>query len=162
MKSVIHCAAALLLTAGLVAAQPAGLKEASVTMSGKVIKIEYPALPSQGQIAGKPAFFHTDSDLEVQGLAVPKGDYTLFVEPDANEWQLVFSKQPKAQAAKLNPKMVLGRVPMDMKKNAAPAEALKVTLTSFGKVAGKLEVAWGNTIASVPFSLDILKPAPEW
>ncbi|MGE5571051.1 MAG: DUF2911 domain-containing protein [Rhodospirillales bacterium] len=162
MKYVINCVVMFLFTASLVAAQPAEMKEASVTMSGKVIKIQYSALPSKGQLAGKPAFFHTDSNLEVQGLAVPKGDYTLFVEPDANEWQLVFSKQPKAQAAALNPKMVLGRVPMDMKKNAAPAEALKVTLTSFGKVAGKLEVAWGNTIASVPFSLDILKPAPEW
>ena len=32
-----------------------------------------------------------------------------------------------------------------------------MTLTSFGSVAGKLELAWENTIASVPFNIDALK-----
>jgi hypothetical protein len=47
-------------------------------MSGKAITVKYPEVAAGGgQIAGTPAFFHTDSDLEVQGLAVPKGDYVL-------------------------------------------------------------------------------------
>ncbi len=61
-----------------------------------------------------------------------------------------------------NPKMDLGRVPMDMKKAGAPIENLKMTLTSLGSVAGKLEMAWENTIASVPFNLDAVKANREW
>jgi hypothetical protein len=163
MRYAMNCAIVLVCGASLVAAQPAGLKESSVKMSGKVITIQYSALPAgQGQIEGKPAFFHTDSNVEIQGLAVPKGDYALFVQPDAKEWQLIISKRTQAQAAALNPKSILGRVPMDMKKSAAPADALRMTLTSYGNVAGKLELAWGGTIASVPFSLDVLKASPEW
>jgi hypothetical protein len=51
---------------------------------------------------------------------------------------------------------------MDMKKAPAPVDPLRITLTSFGTVAGKIEVAWENTIASVPFNLDVVKANPEW
>ena len=166
MKFVLSCAIVLICLVTLVLAQQAGqsaLQETSVKMSGKTITVKYSALSTNGgQIAGKPALFHTDSDLEVQGLAVPKGDYALYVLPDAKEWQLIVSKQPGAKAAALNPKMELGRVPMDMKKAGAPAGTLRMTLSSFGNVSGKLELAWENTIASVPFNLDALRPNVEW
>ena len=149
------------VTALAVAQQPA-LQQAAVKMSGKSITLQYPALAASGQIAGKPVLFRTDSDLEVQGLAVPKGEYTLFVQPEAKEWQLIISKQTGPQAATLNPKMELGRVPMDMKKASAAADTLKMTLASFGNVAGKLELAFGSTVASVPFNLDTLRPNVEW
>src|SRR5689334_14762661 len=32
---------------------------------------------------------HTDSDLDLGGLAVPKGDYTLYVELGKGEWKLI-------------------------------------------------------------------------
>ncbi len=163
MKSFMSCAIVLICLVALVFAQQAGLKESAVKMSGKAITVKYSELPAGGgQIAGKPAFFHTDSDLEVQGLSVPKGDYVLFVQPEAREWQLIVSKQAAAQAAALNPKMELGRVPMDMKKASAPAGTLRMTLASFGNVSGKLELALGSTIASVPFNLDTLRPNVEW
>ena len=163
MKCALNCVVILMCLGGLVLAQQAGLMEASVKMSGKTITVKYPALSGGGaQIAGKPSFFHTDSDLEVQGLPVPKGDYALFVQPDAKEWQLIVSKQTAAQAAALNPKLELGRVPMDMKKAAAPADTLRMTLASFGNVSGKLELTLGTTVASVPFNLDTIKANVEW
>jgi hypothetical protein len=151
-------------------------QEASVKMSGKTVTLKYSA-PSMGgrKIFGGvvpfnqvwragtgAAAFHTDADLEVQGLSVPKGDYTLFVLPDSSEWQLIISKQTGPQASSYNPKMDVGRVPMDMKKAGAPIEKLRMTLTSFGSVAGKLEMGWENTVASVPFNLDIVKANREW
>jgi hypothetical protein len=84
------------------------------------------------------------------------------VLPEPLEWQLIISKQTGPQAATYNPKMDLGRVPMDMKKAGAPIENLKVTLTSLGSVAGKLEMGWETTIASVPFNLDAVKANREW
>ena len=161
MKTLIRHAI-LILSVVILALAQGTMQEASVKMSGKMITVKYSALAAGGQIAGTPALLQTDSDLEVQGLAVPKGKYALYVVPDAKEWQLVVSKQTEGQGRHLNPKMELGRVPMDMKKATAPAGSLRMSLASFGNVAGKLELTFGNTIASVPFNLDTMRPNAEW
>jgi hypothetical protein len=158
------------------AAQQPAPTQSVVKMSGKSVALSYStqsmrgrkifgALVPYGQVwlaGGATTAFRTEAPLEVQGLAVPKGEYTLYFIPDAKEWQLIISKQIGTQAAKYNPKLDLGRVPMDMKKAAAPVETLKITLTSLGSVAGKLELAWENTIASVPFNIDAIKAHQEW
>ncbi len=146
-------------------AQQAGgaMQETSVKMAGRTITLKFsPLAASTGKISGVPFAFHTDANLEIQGQAVPKGDYTLYLLPDPKEWQLIISKQTGPQAATYSQKMDLGRVPMDMKKTTAPASALKMTLAGIGSVAGKLDVAWQSTIASVPFNLDIIKANAEW
>jgi hypothetical protein len=137
----------------VLAQQPGALKETSAVMSGRTIAIKYPAVASTAKISAAHASLHTDANLEIQGLPVPKGDYTFYVEPGQSEWELVILKQPKAE---------LGRVPMDMKKASAPAGALTITLTTVGKVAGNLTLTWGNTVASVPFNIDIIKSNREW
>jgi hypothetical protein len=163
MKSVLISMLLLVSIAAPAVAQQPALQETSVKMSGKTITLKYPALPAKsGTISGTPFPFHTDADLEIQGLAVPKGDYTFYLLPDAKEWQLVVSKQTGAQAATHNPKLDLGRVPMDMKKAATPAAALQMKLAALGSVAGKLDVAWQGALASVPFNIDAIKANPEW
>jgi hypothetical protein len=166
MKTLLTVVIVLVAVLALALAQQPGqgaLKETSVKMSGKTITLKYSALPAGGgNISGVPFSFHTDANLEIQGLAVPKGDYTFYLVPDAKEWQLIISKQTGAQAASHNPKMDLGRVPMDMKKASAAADALKMTLASLGNIAGKLDVAWESTIASVPFNIDAIKANAEW
>jgi hypothetical protein len=151
--------------------------ETAVKMAGKAITLKYSA-PSMsgrrifggavpyGQVwrvgDGAPASFHTDADLEIQGLAVPKGDYTFYILPDATEWQLIISKLTGPRAGAYNQKMDLGRVPMEMKKAGSPVQTLRVTLTALGRVSGNLEFAWGDTIASVPFNIDDVKAHAEW
>ena len=46
--------------------------------------------------------------------------------------------------------MDLGRVKMNMSKPPAPIETYKMTLSSTGANAGKLQLEWDNYIASVP------------
>src|SRR5258707_814603 len=108
MKSVLLCAATLIAASTFAAAQsdPAS---ASVIINGKAITITYPA-PSvngrEGKLFGKngrigqdpnyPVWragansataLHTDADLSVGALAVPKGDYTLYVNlADPQNW----------------------------------------------------------------------------
>ena len=43
--------------------------------------------------ANEATALHTDADLDIGGLAVPKGDYTLFVWLDPQQWKLVINKQ---------------------------------------------------------------------
>ncbi len=177
MRIVSICA---ILIAGLItlaSAQQPALTQSAIKLSAKSVTLSYSAQAMKGRkifggvvpynqvwLAGGGAAvtFRTDAPLEVQGLAVPKGEYTLYFLPEAKEWQLIINKQIGPQALKYNQKLDLGRVPMDMKKAGAPVETLKMTLTGLGSVAGKLELVWENTVASVPFNIDAIKASGEW
>lgn len=102
--------------------------------------------------ANSATALHTDADLDINGLAVPKGDYTLFVWLDASQWQLIVNKQTGQWGLTYNENMDLGRVKMDMSKPSAPIETYKMTLSNAGGNKGKLQLEWENTIASVSFT----------
>ena len=98
--------------------------------------------------------FHTDADLDVGGLAVPKGDYTLYVNlADPNSWELIFSKQTGQWGLTYESSQDLGRVKMTMSKPPAMIEKLKYTLSDLGGNKGKLQLAWEDHVASVPFTV---------
>lgn len=92
---------------------------------------------------------HTDADLTIGTLAVPKGDYTLFTQVDKMPWQLIVNKKTGQWGLDYDKSQDLGRVPMTMSKPAKPIETLKITLSSTGGNNGKLQVEWENVIASV-------------
>lgn len=159
--------AATILAAPLLAQQspPA---ETSVTIAGKVIRISYSApsmrgrkifggLEPYGRVwragANSATALHTDANLDIGGLSVPKGDYTLFVYLDPNQWQLVVSKETGEWGLDYNQSRDLGRVKMDMSKPPKPIETYKMTLSSVGANKGKLQLAWENTVAEVPITV---------
>ena len=162
----------------LIAILPAVLKaqeQTSVVIQGKAITVKYTASLMNGRrifgaavpygqvwrIGDKAApTFHTDADLVFYGLTVPRGDYTLYVLPAADKWQLIINRQTGAAA--YDPKMDVGRAPMTMGKPPAPVETCKVTLTKTAALAAKLELSWENTVASVPFHIDLITSDREW
>jgi hypothetical protein len=98
--------------------------------------------------------FHTDADLNLGGLAVPAGDYTLFVDiSDAANWQLIVNKQTGQWGLRYDKTQDLGRVKMKTGKPAAMAENLKYTLAADGTNKAVLTLEWENVSASVPVSL---------
>jgi hypothetical protein len=112
-----------------------------------------PTIPF-GAGADSATSFHTDADLDIAGLSVPKGDYTLYVDiKDPDNWQLIVNKQLGQWGLTYTPGQDLGRVKMNMSKPAAPVENLKYTLTSTGGNKGTLQLAWENHIASVPITV---------
>jgi hypothetical protein len=165
--------AALLSTAGLAFGET--LTE-SKTIGGKTIAITYSSpkvngragklFGKDGRIGKDPTYpvwraganaatkFHTDGDLDVGGLLVPKGDYTLYVDlSDPAKWQLVINKQTGQWGLTYNKDQDLGRVPMRAAKPDAPIEDLKYTLSDEGGNKGRLMLAWENVIASVPVTV---------
>ena len=109
-----------------------------------------PTAPIWRAGANDATAFHTDANLNIAGLAVPKGDYTLYVnvkDPDA--WELVISKETKQWGTQYDPSKDLGRVKMDMSKPPALIEMLKYTISSTGSNKGTIQLAWENHIASV-------------
>jgi hypothetical protein len=159
---------ALLLAAAPLFAQQSPPAQTSVTIAGKAIRIDYSApsmhgrkifggLEPYGRVwragANSATALHTDTNLDIGGLAVPKGDYTLFVYLDPKQWQLVVSKATGEWGLDYDPGRDLGRVKMEMSKPPKPVDTYKMTLSSAGANQGKLRLEWENTVAEVPITL---------
>jgi len=165
----------LLLASLMMAVSTASAQSPAETATGKVgnatLVIKYAAPSVRGRqifgegglVIGDPTApiwragandataFHTDANLDIGGLAVPKGDYTLFVnlkDPDA--WELVINKQTGQWGLTYDPSKDLGRVKMEMSKPPAPVETLKYTISSAGGNKGTIQLAWEKHVASVP------------
>ena len=180
LKSFLICAVVIAVAVTLVWAQQPAKKaplsppaETSVTIAGKALSIKYSA-PSVrgrqifgegGQVSKDPNYpvwragansataLHTEADLNIKGLDVPKGDYTIFALVNVTPWQLIINKQTGQWGLSYDQKQDLGRVPMDMSKPPAPIETYKMTLSATGANTGKLQLEWDNFTASVPFTV---------
>ena len=170
MRTVLlGCVTGVLFLAATAVAQQSPPSQASVTLAGKKITIHYgapsvrgrkifgdggrlskdPTYPAWRAGADSATAFHTDADLNVGGLNVPKGDYTLYVwvkNPDA--WELIINKETGQWGTDYNATKDLGRVKMTMSKPPSPIERMKYTLTP-----ASLELGWENHVASVPLAV---------
>lgn len=109
-----------------------------------------PTAPFWRAGANNATSFHTNVDLDVAGLVVPKGNYTLYVnvkDPDA--WELVINKQTGQWGTTYDATQDLGRVKMAMSTPPVPVEMLKYTIASTGENKGIIELAWEKHVASV-------------
>jgi Protein of unknown function (DUF2911) len=146
----------------------------AVTIGGKVLSVKYAApsvrkrqiFGSGGLISNDPNYpvwragansatsFHTDADLMIGSLAVPKGDYTLYaLVEDPDHWQLIVNKQTGQWGLTYDEKQDLGRVKMTMSKPPAIIEVYKMTLKATGPRSGALQMEWEQHVASVTFTL---------
>jgi len=148
----------------------------SVTLAGKAITIAYHSpgvkgragqlFGADGRISKDPHYpvwraganeatkLHTDADLDIAGLKVPKGDYSLFVDiSDPGNWVLIVNKQPRQWGLSYDKAQDLGQVKMTMAKPPALVENLKYTLADLGGGKGTLTLAWENVSASVPIAV---------
>jgi hypothetical protein len=113
---------------------------------------------------------HAGADLDIGGLAVPKGEYTLYVDLGKGNWKLIVNKQltdargrpqwgiNRDGSTTNNPATELGRTALTMGKPESPVETLRIALTRTDPPTesashGKLEIVWENVTASVPFTV---------
>jgi hypothetical protein len=156
--------------------------DTSVTIEGKQIWIFYhapsvrgrkvfggaDALQPEGSVwrlgADYATVLHTDADLDLGGLAVPKGDYALYADLDKGQWKLILNKTlmngtrhiwgiNRDGSTSDNPATELGRAAMTMGQPASPVETLKITLSNPHGANGKLLVEFENVTASVLFTV---------
>jgi len=178
MKQLLFCISigALIGAATLAPAQQSPGATETATIGGKTITITYSSPQvrgREGKLLGKdgriaedrnyPVWraganaataLHTDAALEIGGLAVPSGDYTLFVNlADPGAWELIVNKQTGQWGLAYDKAQDLGRVKMSMGKPAAMVESLKYTLSDEGGAKGKLTLEWENYGASVAFTV---------
>ncbi|MGP8174018.1 MAG: DUF2911 domain-containing protein [Terracidiphilus sp.] len=178
MKRLLVCTS--LLIAATVFAQPgppkSPLATESAAIAGKTITITYSSpgvkgraghiFTKDGLIGHDPTYpvwragansatkLHTDADLSLGGLTVPKGDYTLYVDlSDPANWVLVVNKQTGQWGTVYDKAKDLGRVKMSMEKPPALVENLKYMLQDLGGNKGKLSLVWENLCGSVSISV---------
>ncbi len=179
MNRLLACTSLLVVAATLAAQTPAPkpppkspAATESATIAGKAITITYSSpgvkgreghlFTKDGLIGKDPTYpvwragansatkLHTDADLKIAGLAVPKGDYTLYVDvSDPDNWVLAVNTQTGQWGTVYDKTKDLGRVKMTMSKPMAMVENLKYTLTNLGGTTGKLTLEWENHSASV-------------
>jgi hypothetical protein len=178
MKHLIVCTG-LLIAAATVSAQTPAPKPPpkspavteSVTVAGKAISITYSSprvngragklFTKDGQIGHDPTYpvwraganaatkLHTDADLDIGGLTVPAGDYSLYVDvSDPSNWVLAVNTVASQWGTVYDKTKDLGRVKMNMSKPGAMVENLKYSLSG-----GKLTLSWEDQIATVPYSV---------
>jgi len=126
------------------------------------------ALQPDGSIwrlgADYATILHSDADLDLGGVSVPKGDYALYTDLDEGKWKLIVNKKLMSGTRHIwginrdgsstdDPATEVGRAPMTMGKPGSPVETLKITLSGTGGNKGNLLVEFENVTASVPFTV---------
>lgn len=104
---------------------------------------------------------HTDVDLALGSLAIPRGDYTLFLLHNGSAWHLIVSSQTAEWGTDYNAAKDFGRVTLtarDMKDNE---ETLTLYLvpnsqqpqSGYAALNGLLRIRWGTVELSSPWSV---------
>jgi DUF2911 family protein len=168
----LHYVLALLMASTIpLLAQQSPPARATAMIGGKSVSVQYSAPSVRGRkifgdgglLSRDPTYpvwraganasttFKTEGALDVGGLSVPAGNYSLYVNvKDPEQWELVISKATGQWGLTYpGPSSDLGRVKMTMSRPPALVETLKYTLTDKGGGAGELRLEWEHHAASV-------------
>jgi hypothetical protein len=168
--------AASLVTAAAFAQHDSGEKKkplsppaiASGTIGGSNITVAYSApakrdrvimggLVPYGQVwrtgANAATTLTTSGDLDIGGLAVPAGKYTLYTIPTEKGWTLIVNKQNGQWGTEYDEKQDLGRVAMTVSPVKSTVETFVIDVKAGKGNKGALSFTWENVEASVPVTV---------
>ena len=105
---------------------------------------------------------HSDVDLTLGSLTLPRGDYSLFLlHTAAGAWQLIVNSQTAQWGTDHNPARDIGRVTLAAKEMRDNEETLSIYLvpssprpqSGYADLSGVLRVRWGTTELSAPWGV---------
>jgi hypothetical protein len=105
---------------------------------------------------------HTDLDITLGTLKLPRGDYTLFVLYTGSAWQLIVNRGTGQWGTDHDASKDIGRVPLTSRTLAEPEESLTIYLvpnspqprSGYADLGGVLRIKWGRTELSTTWSVD--------
>jgi Protein of unknown function (DUF2911) len=144
--------------------RPSPHDTAEVTLQNKKVTIDYgrPFLKGRkvgqdlapyGKVwrtgADEATALNTEIDLNIGGLTLPAGKYTIYTLPSEGTWKLILNKQTGQWGTKYDESQDLGRV--DMRKSAlpAPVEQFTISFDRTNEGTADLNLDWGNMRVSV-------------
>jgi len=140
----------------------------AATVAGKRISIEYyaPSMHGRKVMDGLVPFgevwctganwatkITTEGNLEIGGLKLPAGSYSIWTVPNEKEWTLIINKQTGQFHLNYDSSRDLGRTKMEVKKLPAPVETFTIELKPDTGNKGTLALLWETTEASIPFTV---------
>jgi len=140
----------------------------SATIAGKKITIDYyaPSMHGRKVMGGLVPFgqvwctganwatkITTEANLQMGGLKLPAGSYSIWTVPNEKEWTLIINKQTGQFHLYYDPSLDFGRTKMNLKTLSSPVETFKIDLRSDGAKQGTLALVWETTEASIPFTV---------
>jgi hypothetical protein len=140
----------------------------AATIAGKQINIEYyaPSMHERKIMGGLVPYgvvwctganwatkITTQANLEMGGLKLSAGSYSIWTLPNQNEWTLIINKQTGQFHLNYDSSQDFGRTKMNLKILAAPVETFRIELRSDGGNKGTLALLWETTEASIPFTV---------
>ena len=105
---------------------------------------------------------HTDVDVTLGTLALPRGDYTLFLlHTSANVWQLVVSSRTAEWGTDYDRTKDVGRIPLTARTMQDNEESLTMYLvpdsatpqSGYAALSGGLRIRWGTTELSTKWTV---------
>ena len=137
-------------------------------VAGKRISIEYyaPSMHGRKVMDGLVPFgevwctganwatkITTEGNLEIGGLKLAAGSYSIWTVPNEKEWTLIINKQTGQFHLNYDSSRDLGRTKMEVKKLPAPVETFTIELRPDTGNTGILALLWETTEASIPFTV---------
>jgi len=137
---------------------------AEITLAGKKVKIDYgrPSMRGRkifgelvpyGQVwrtgANEATQLTTEVALEVGGVLVPAGKYTLYTLPGEAGWKLIINKQTGQWGTAYEQKHDLARIEMKTEGIEIPIEQFLISFLPKGSDGATLRLDWEKTRAQV-------------
>lgn len=105
---------------------------------------------------------HTDLDITLGTLKLPRGDYSLFMLYTASGWQLIVNRGTGQWGTDHDASKDIGRVALASRTLAESEESLTIYLvpnspqprSGYAELAGVLRIKWGRTELTAPWSVD--------
>ena len=108
--------------------------------------------------ANQPTKFTTTDSLTVMGKGLPKGTYVIMTKPGKDAWEVMFNKNPKANATDetaLFPADNVVSISVPTMKTGMMVETFTMGIGNITNTSASLDIMWENTAISIPFTNDI-------
>jgi hypothetical protein len=105
---------------------------------------------------------HTDLDITLGTLKLPRGDYSLFMLYTGSAWQLIVNRATGRWGTDHDAAQDIGRVALASRTMAEPEESLTLYLvpssprprSGYAGLGGVLRIKWGRTELTAPWTID--------
>ena len=105
---------------------------------------------------------HTDLDITLGTLKLPRGDYSLFVLYTGTAWQLIVNRGTGQWGTDRDASKDVGRIALASRALAEPEESMTIYLvpnspqprSGYAELAGVLRIKWGRTELRTTWTVD--------
>ena len=103
--------------------------------------------------ANEATAFETEAELEIGGVKLPRGSYTLYTLPSLKQWKLIINKQTGQWGTVYNSYLDFALVNLTKKSLKTPFTKFLISFKRNGTSGGILVLEWEKTSLSVPFKI---------